>query len=74
LLDREQDGELKFAGPAILRPSDARAEWADKFAAISIDKLALKGLSRGRAQWLKPEFSGQVPASQGQGHASACDG
>src|SRR4029450_9889548 len=35
------------AGPAILRPpSSARAEWADKFAAISIEKPALKGLRR----------------------------
>jgi hypothetical protein len=34
----EQDGELEFAGPAILRPlSHARAEWAETFAAISIE-------------------------------------
>jgi hypothetical protein len=45
LLAREQDGELQFAGPAIIRPpSQARAEWADKFAAMSIEKPALKGL------------------------------
>ena len=38
-------------------PSHARAEWADKFAAISIDKPALKGLRRAnKAQWLKPEI------------------
>ena len=58
LLAREQDGELEFAGPAILRtPSHARAEWADKFAAMSIEKPALKGLRRAnKAQWLKPEI------------------
>jgi bifunctional non-homologous end joining protein LigD len=56
LLAREKDGELKFAGPAILRPpSHARAEWADKFAAMLIDKPALEGLRRARrAQWLNP--------------------
>ncbi len=58
ILAREQNGELEFAGPAILRtPSYARAEWADKFAAMSIDKPALKGLRRAnRTQWLKPEI------------------
>ena len=58
LLAREQDGELEFAGPAILRPpSHARAEWADKFAAMSIDKPALKSLRRvSKARWLKPEI------------------
>jgi bifunctional non-homologous end joining protein LigD len=58
LLARDQDGELEFAGPAILRPpSRARAEWADKFAAMSIEKPALKGMLRAnRAQWLKPEI------------------
>jgi len=58
LLAREHDGELEFAGPAILRtPSNARAEWADKFAAMSIERPALRGLRRGnRARWLKPEF------------------
>jgi bifunctional non-homologous end joining protein LigD len=58
LLAREIDGELEFAGPAILRPpSHARAEWADKFAAMSIERPALNGLRRGnKAQWLKPEL------------------
>jgi hypothetical protein len=38
-------------------PSNARAEWADKFAAMSIQKLALKGLRRAnKAHWLKPEI------------------
>jgi hypothetical protein len=50
--------ELEFAGPAILRPpSHARADWADKFAAMSMDKPALKGLRRpNKARWLKPEI------------------
>jgi hypothetical protein len=58
LLAREHDGELKFAGPAILRPpSRVRAEWAAKLAAMSIDKPALKGLWRAnRTRWLKPEI------------------
>ncbi len=58
LLARELDGELEFAGPAILRPpSHARADWADKFAAMSMDKPALKGLRRpNKARWLKPEI------------------
>jgi bifunctional non-homologous end joining protein LigD len=58
LLAREQNGELEFAGPAILRtPSNARAEWADKFDAMSIEKPALKGLRRAsKARWLKPDI------------------
>jgi hypothetical protein len=58
MLAREQNGELKFAGPAIMRaPSHARAEWADKFAVMSIEKPALKSLRRAnRARWLKPEI------------------
>jgi bifunctional non-homologous end joining protein LigD len=58
LLAREQDGELEFAGPAILiAPTHARAEWADKFAAMSAESPALKGLRRGKkAKWLKPEI------------------
>jgi ATP-dependent DNA ligase len=57
LLAREQDGKLEFAGSAILRPpSHAKAEWADKFAAMPIERSALKGLRRANnAQWLKPE-------------------
>ena len=58
LLAREQNGELEFAGPAILRtPSNARAEWADKFDAMSIEKPALKGLRRAsKARWRKPDI------------------
>src|SRR5262245_47353039 len=56
LLARERDGDLEFAGPAILRPpSHAKAEWADKFAAMSLEKPALKGLRRAnKAKWLRP--------------------
>jgi len=57
LLAREQDGELEFAGPAVLRtPSHASAEWANRFAALSIERPALTGLRRGKAHWLKPEI------------------
>jgi ATP-dependent DNA ligase len=58
LLAREQHSVLEFAGPAILRPpSRVRAEWADRLAAMAIEKPALKGLRRAnRTQWLKPEI------------------
>ena len=43
LLARDRDGELEFAGPAILPPpAHARAEWAEKFAKLSIERPALK--------------------------------
>ena len=58
LLAREKEGELEFAGPAIIRPpSHARTEWIEKFAAMAIDRPALKELRRAnKAQWLKPEI------------------
>src|SRR5262245_28535136 len=58
LLARDQGGELEFAGPAIMRtPSHARAEWTDKFAAMSIEKPVLKGLRRAnKVRWLKPKI------------------
>jgi bifunctional non-homologous end joining protein LigD len=69
LLAREQNGALEFAGPAILRPpSNARAEWAEKLAAISIEKPALKGLRRAnRAQWLRPEIKVRVQHLKAKG-------
>ena len=69
LLAREQNGDLQFAGPAILRPpSHARAEWADKFAAMSIEKSALKGLRRAnKAQWLKPEIRARAQHLRAKG-------
>jgi len=62
LLARERDGKLEFAGPAILRPpSQARAEWVEKFGKVSLEKPALKGLRRAdKAQWLKPEIRVRV--------------
>jgi DNA ligase D-like protein (predicted ligase) len=56
LLAREPGGKLEFAGPAILKlSSQSRAEWAEKFAAIAIEKPALKGLKRAnKARWFKP--------------------
>jgi hypothetical protein len=57
LLARDRGGKLEFAGPAILRPpSGARSEWAEKLAALLIDKPALEGMRSGKAQWLKPEI------------------
>jgi bifunctional non-homologous end joining protein LigD len=58
LLAREHDGDLEFAGPAVLRtPSNARAGWAEKLDAMSIEKPSLKGLWRNnKARWLKPEI------------------
>jgi DNA ligase D-like protein (predicted ligase) len=69
LLAREHDGGLEFAGPAIMRtPSQSRAEWADQFAAMSIDKPALKGLTRAnKAQWLKPEIRVRVKHLKAKG-------
>ena len=58
MLARDCGGELEFAGPAILRlPAHARAEWVEKFVAMSIETPPLKGLRRAnKAQWLKPEI------------------
>jgi bifunctional non-homologous end joining protein LigD len=58
LLARERDGQLEFAGPAMLRlSSEARVEWAEKFAKMLIEKPAMRGLKRAnRAQWVKPEI------------------
>ncbi len=42
LLAQEQDGELEFAGPAILEPpSHARAEWAVRWGALGKDGFPL---------------------------------
>jgi DNA ligase D-like protein (predicted ligase) len=61
LLASERDGELKFAGPAILHPSHKeRAHWAKLTAALAIAKPPLKGLRQGSAQWLRPELRVRV--------------
>jgi hypothetical protein len=74
LLAREQDGALEFASSAILRPpSLARPEWAEKFAAMSIEKPTLKGLQRGnRTQWLKPEIRVRAQHLKARGNSQAC--
>jgi hypothetical protein len=57
LLAREQDGELEFAGLAILKPpSHPRAEWARSSRRCRFEGPAIKGLRRGKAQWLRPEL------------------
>jgi hypothetical protein len=69
LLAREQNGALQLAGPAIIRPpSHIRAEWREKFAKMSIEKAALKGLRRAnKAQWLKPELRVRVQHHKAKG-------
>jgi bifunctional non-homologous end joining protein LigD len=75
LLARERDGGLEFAGPAILRPpSHARAEWSEKFAKLSIEKPALKGLTRANeVKWLKPEIRVRTQHLKAKGHTQARD-
>jgi bifunctional non-homologous end joining protein LigD len=61
LLASERDGELKFAGPAILHPfHKERAHWANLMAAMAMAKPPLKGLRQGSAQWLRPELRVRV--------------
>jgi hypothetical protein len=60
LLASDRDGELKFAGPAILQPSQKeRAHWTKLMAALAVAKPPLKGL-QGLAQWLRPELRVRV--------------
>jgi bifunctional non-homologous end joining protein LigD len=60
LLASDRDGELKFAGPAILHPSQKeRAHWTKLMAALAVAKPPLKGL-QGLAQWLRPELRVRV--------------
>ena len=61
LLASDRDGELKFAGPAILHlPQKERAHWAKLTAALAMAKPPLKGLRQGSAQWLRPELRVRV--------------
>jgi hypothetical protein len=49
------------------------AEWAEKFAAMSFEGPAIKGLRRGKAQWLRPELRVRVQHLKARGmlrHAS----
>ena len=65
LLAREQDGELELRGRR--SSGHASAAWAEKFAAMSIEKPALKGLRRAnKAQSLKAEpGQGADPKAKG---------
>ena len=61
LLASDRDGELKFAGSAILRPPQAQREiWRQQMAALAVAKPPLKGLRQGSAQWLRPELRVRV--------------
>jgi bifunctional non-homologous end joining protein LigD len=61
LLASDHDGELKFAGPAILYPPQKeRAQWATLMAALAMAKPPLRGLRQGSAQWLRPELRVRV--------------
>ena len=54
-------------------PSNARAELADNFAAMAIEKPALKGLrGANRVQWLKPEIRIRAQHLKAKGNAQAC--
>jgi bifunctional non-homologous end joining protein LigD len=61
LLASDHDGQLKFAGPAILNPPRAlRAAWAERMAELALAKPVLSGLKRNSAQWLRPELRVRV--------------
>src|SRR5262245_40212848 len=61
LLASERDGELEFAGPAILNPPrQDRGKWSELMAALAVAKPPLKGLRQGSAQWLRPELRVRV--------------
>jgi bifunctional non-homologous end joining protein LigD len=60
-LARERNGELEFAGPAILNPPQAlRTAWRERMAALAVTKPPVRGLRQGTAQWLKPELRVRV--------------
>jgi len=68
LLASDPDGELKFAGPAILHPSQKeRAQWATLMAALAMAKPPLRGLRQGSAQWLRPELRVRVKHLKARG-------
>src|SRR5262245_66566798 len=61
LLASDGDGELRFAGPAILNPPQAlRAAWRERMAELALAKPPLRGLRQGSAQWLRPELRVRV--------------
>ena len=61
LLASDRDGQLEFAGPAILNPPQAlRAAWREQMAALALAKPPMRGLRQGSAQWLRPELRVRV--------------
>jgi DNA ligase D-like protein (predicted ligase) len=61
LLASERDGQLRFAGPAILHlPREFRRAWAERMAELALAKPPLSGLKRKSAQWLRPELRVRV--------------
>jgi hypothetical protein len=58
LLAADCDGQLRFAGPAILNPPrQDRGKWSELMAALAVAKPPLRGLrQQGSAQWLRPEL------------------
>jgi bifunctional non-homologous end joining protein LigD len=74
LLASDRDGQLEFAGPAILTPPrQDRGKWSELMAALVVTKPLLKGLRQGSAQWLRPELRVRVRHLRAKGalrHAS----
>jgi bifunctional non-homologous end joining protein LigD len=74
LLAADRDGQLKFAGPAILNPQQAlRAAWRERMAELALAKPPLRRLRQGSAQWLRPELRVRVKHLKAKGvlrHAS----
>jgi DNA ligase D-like protein (predicted ligase) len=61
LLASDRDGELRFAGPAILNPPQAlRAAWRERMSEFALAKPPLRGLRQGSALWLRPELRVRV--------------
>jgi bifunctional non-homologous end joining protein LigD len=61
LLASERDGQLQFAGPAILHlPREFRRAWAERMAELALTMPPLRGLKRNSAQWLRPELRVRV--------------
>ena len=68
LLASDRDGQLEFAGPAILNPPQAlRAAWRERMAALAVAKPPVRGLRQGTAQWLRPELRVRVKHLKAKG-------
>jgi hypothetical protein len=74
LLAADYDGQLKFAGAAILNPPrQDRENWSELMAALAVAKPPMKGLRQGSAQWLRQELRVRVKHLKAKGvlrHAS----